>query len=51
MPMEEINRFVILAAGGRYTLTELCHDFGVSRKTGHKWLSRYAAEGTESGHR
>jgi transposase InsO family protein len=44
-PMEEINRFVMLAASGRFTLTELCHDFGVSRKTGHKWLRRYEAEG------
>jgi len=46
--MEEINRFVMLAASGRFTLTELCQDFGVSRKTGHKWLRRYEAEGTEN---
>jgi len=44
-PMEEINRFVSLAASGRFTRTELCRDFGVSRKTGHKWLRRYRAEG------
>lgn len=44
-PMEEMNRFVMLAASGRFTLTELCVDFGVSRKTGHKWLRRYEAEG------
>src|SRR6478609_5987824 len=44
-PMEEINRFVMLVASGRFTLTELSHDFGVSRKAGHKWLCRYEAEG------
>ena len=43
--MEEINRFVCLAASGRFTLTELCADFKVSRKTGHKWLRRYQTEG------
>ena len=37
-PMEEINRFVCLAAAGRLTLTELGADFHVSRKTGYKWL-------------
>ena len=44
-PMEEINRFVCLAVSGRLTLTELCADFHVSRKTGYKWLRRYQAEG------
>jgi len=42
--MEEINRFVSLAASGRFTVTELCADFHVSRKTGYKWLRRYEAE-------
>lgn len=45
-PMEEKHRFVSLASSGRFTLTELCADFKVSRKTGHKWLRRYQAEGT-----
>lgn len=44
-PMEEINRFVSMAASGRFTVTELCADFHVSRKTGYKWLRRYEAEG------
>ena len=34
-PMEQKQRFVSLAATGRFTLTELCADFHVSRKTGH----------------
>lgn len=28
-----------------FTLTELCARFGVSRKTGHKWVNRFKAEG------
>jgi transposase InsO family protein len=44
--MEQKHRFVSLAATGRFTFTELCADFHVSRKTGHKWVSRYRKEGT-----
>jgi transposase len=43
--MEEINRFVSLAQTGRFTITELCEQFGISRKTGHKHLKRYAQQG------
>ena len=43
--MEELNRFVILAQTDRFTLTDLCEQFGISRKTGHKHLARYAASG------
>lgn len=43
--MEEINRFVILAQSGRFTVTDLCEQFGISRKTGYKHLVRYAASG------
>jgi hypothetical protein len=38
--MEEINRFVILAQSDRFTITELCEQFGISRKTGYKHLER-----------
>jgi hypothetical protein len=41
--MEEINRFVVLAQSGRFTVTDLCEQFGISRKTGYKHLARYAA--------
>ncbi len=44
--MEQKHRFVSLAATGRFTLTELCADFRVSRKTGYKWLGRFRQEGT-----
>ena len=33
--MEQRERFVILACSDRYTIKELCEQFGVSRKTGH----------------
>ena len=42
---EEINRFVLLARSGRFTVTELCEQFGTSRKTGYKHLERSAALG------
>ncbi|MFI5337292.1 MAG: helix-turn-helix domain-containing protein, partial [Opitutales bacterium] len=43
--MEEKQRFVSLAGTGQFTVTELCAQFKVSRKTGHKWLRRYRAAG------
>ena len=46
-PMEEIIRFVMLAQSDRYSFTELCLQFGISRKTGYKHLARYAAAGAE----
>ena len=44
-PMEEIIRFVMLAQSDRFTVTDLCEQFGISRKTGYKHLERYAATG------
>ena len=38
--MEEINRFVVLAQSGRFSVTDLCEQFGISRKTGYKRLKR-----------
>lgn len=43
--MTEKERFVVLALTGRFTIAELCTDFGISRKTGHKCLQRYQCEG------
>jgi transposase len=45
--MDQKMQFVSLAATGRFTVSQLCEDFDISRKTGHKWLSRYAARGTD----
>jgi putative transposase len=41
----ERARFIGLHEEGRYSMSELCARFGISRKTGYKWLERYQAEG------
>jgi transposase len=43
--MEEITRFVMLAQTDRFTITDLCEQFDISRKTGYKHLERYALQG------
>ena len=40
-------RFVTAAEAGQETMTALCRRFGLSRKTGYKWLARYRLEGIE----
>jgi transposase InsO family protein len=37
--------FVALAAQAGANMSELCRRFGISRKTGYKWLSRYERQG------
>jgi len=44
-PMKERERLIQARLTGRYTVAELAQDFGVSRKTAHKWLRRYAESG------
>lgn len=44
-PMEEIIRFVSLAQTDRFTITDLCAQFAISRKTAYKHLERYALGG------
>jgi transposase InsO family protein len=43
--MTEKERFVILSQTGRFSVSDLCADFGISRKTCHKYLKRYKSEG------
>ena len=43
--MKERERLVQARLTGRHTVVELAEAFGVSRKTAHKWLSRYARYG------
>jgi transposase len=43
--MSERIRFIADAQRGWYSRTELCARYGISRKTGYKWLARHAAEG------
>ena len=39
--------FVQLADQGSLSFTELCRRFGISRKTGYKWLRRQAEAGSD----
>lgn len=43
--MSQRLEFVVLATGSGLAFSELCRRFGVSRKTGYKWLARYRAGG------
>ncbi len=43
--MEQKQRFVSLAGSHHFTMKELCEQFGISRKTGYKWVARYAEGG------
>jgi transposase InsO family protein len=45
--MEERMRFVDAVVGNAESFAAVCRRFGVSRKTGYKWLSRYEEEGVE----
>lgn len=47
--MRERTEFVVLAKQGEAPLAELCRRFGVSRKTGYKWLQRYRSAGSLRG--
>ena len=44
-PMNERIKFIARNLADEATMTELCAAFGISRKTGYKWLERYEAEG------
>ena len=46
-PVNERVKFVAAAQSGRFTMTELCEQFGISRKTGYKLIDRYDADGPE----
>ena len=45
--MEERYRFIQEWNSEDWTMAELCREFGVTRKTGYKWLERYEAGGME----
>lgn len=44
-PMNERRRFIADYHRGLFPVTELCQQFGISRKTGYKWIDRFEAEG------
>jgi transposase InsO family protein len=45
--MKERMRFVTDWEGDLYSMVELCERYGVSRKTGYKWIDRYERDGPE----
>jgi transposase InsO family protein len=53
MPWKEMTtvslrwEFVHRALTKEANISQLCREFGISRKTGHKWLRRYLEEGKE----
>lgn len=54
MPWKEVTtmsqrlEFVRLALHEDANMSELCHRFGISRKTGYKWLNKYQQHGKEA---
>ena len=44
-PMDLREDFVAEYETGWFTVTELCTAYGISRKTGHKWIRRYRQHG------
>src|SRR5215470_4885988 len=46
-PMKERMRFVTDWERDLYSVVELCERYGISRKTGYKWLARYEGEGVD----
>lgn len=44
-PMDQRLQFVSDHQRGISTMVELCARYGISRKTGYKWLDRYAEDG------
>ena len=44
--MSERIHFVVAALSGNGTFSDLCRQYGISRKTGYKWLRRYREVGS-----
>jgi transposase len=43
--MDEKKGFIFRCWNGEETFTEICRKFGISTKTGYKWLSRFKEQG------
>jgi putative transposase len=43
--MDQRIGFIVACSAGEESMAALCRHFGISRKTGHKWLARYRAQG------
>ena len=49
-PMDQRAQFVLKAEEKQVPFRELCEEFGVSPKTGYKWLERFRAGGVAALH-
>ncbi len=53
MPWTEVDKvesrrlFISAVQSGMWSISELCRQFNVSRKTGYKWLDRFREEGDD----
>lgn len=45
--MDQRVKFIADYLKDIYEMSELCRDYGISRKTGYKWVSRYEANGLD----
>jgi transposase InsO family protein len=45
--MEQRQRFIEEVQSGQNTMSAICAAYGISRKTGYKWLKRYQSAGRE----
>jgi len=45
--MDERVRFIADCLSGNWSMAELCRRYGISRKTGYKWVERYGREGID----
>ena len=43
--MDERTQFIARVLAGEDAMTTLCREYGISRKTGYKWLGRYRCDG------
>src|SRR5262245_35052412 len=43
--MDQRTEFVLRVIGRGESFSELCREYGISRKTGYKWKERFLAEG------
>ena len=44
-PMDQKMMFIVDYLKGNRMITELCRLYGISRKTGYKWIGRYESDG------
>lgn len=47
LPMDEKTQFIADYLRQTQDMTELCGHYGISRKTGYKWIARYLEEGPQ----